>query len=86
MPESDPEKLSKLKAEVLFIHATQDKWITDEVVSAFEKRMSELDKKLTVKRYEADHAFANPSSPRYHEDAAQDARMATARFLADLGN
>lgn len=86
MPESDADKLAKLKAEVLFVHATQDKWITDEVVAAFEKKMTELGKKLTVKRYDADHAFANPSGQRYHEEAAQDARMETVKFLAELGN
>jgi carboxymethylenebutenolidase len=38
-------------------------------------------KKLTVDAYDADHAFANPSSPRYNEEAARNARSAVKAFL-----
>lgn len=81
MPEKDVEKLKTLAPEVLMIHASQDKWITDEVVATFESNMKAAGKKLTVSRYDANHAFANPSSPRYSENNAKKARMEVKAFL-----
>ncbi|MEN7549851.1 dienelactone hydrolase family protein [Rapidithrix thailandica] len=81
MPEKDVEQLKKLQTEVLGIFAAQEQWITPEVVAEFEQNMKRAGKKLTVKSYQADHAFANPSSPRYHEQAAQDAYKHTLAFL-----
>lgn len=83
MPENDIEKLSKLKAPVLGIFGTQDKWITPEVVSKFEKDMKSLNKPLTVKSYDADHAFANPSNPKHDKEATADARKITIKFLKE---
>lgn len=81
MPEKDQSKLKMLSPEVLFIHASKDKWITDEVVAAFEQDMKSVGKSLTVKRYDADHAFANPSGPRYHEPSARASREVVKAFL-----
>lgn len=81
MPEKDVEKLKSLNPQVLFVHAQKDKWINDEVVSAFEGNMKSAGKNLTVARYDADHAFANPSSPRYHESSAKQARQTVKQFL-----
>ena len=38
-------------------------------------------KKLNVYRYDADHAFANPSGQRYNEAAAKEARAVAATYL-----
>lgn len=81
MPEKDVEKLKALNCKVLFIHASKDKWINDEVVAGFEKNMSAAGKSLRVERYDADHAFANPSGPRYVETAAKTANMVANDFL-----
>ncbi len=81
MPEKDVEKLKTLSQNVLFVHAQKDKWINDEVVATFEANMKTAGKNLTVARYDADHAFANPSSPRYHEASAKQARETVKRFL-----
>ncbi|MBP6826252.1 MAG: dienelactone hydrolase family protein [Saprospiraceae bacterium] len=81
MPETDVEKLKTLSTEVVFIHPKQDKWITDEVVSNFETNMKSAGKTLSVHHYDADHAFANPSSPRYNEQAAKDAREVVRAYL-----
>ena len=81
MPEKDTEKLKNLSSSVLFIHPTQDKWITADVVSEFEKNMKTDGKTLTVRHYDADHAFANPSSARYNDAAAKDARAAAKAYL-----
>lgn len=86
MPEKDVEKLKTLSAPVLGIFAKQDGWITPAVVETFEKQMKEAGKSLTVKMYDADHAFANPSNPKYKKDAAADAHKATiAFFKSNLG-
>lgn len=81
MPETDPVQIKKLKAEVLGIFASRDKWISPEVVSKFEKAMKDAGKKLTVKNFDADHAFANPSNPRFDEKNASEARKLVLQFL-----
>jgi carboxymethylenebutenolidase len=81
MPEKDKEKLKTLQAEVLGIFAGNEKWITPEVVQEFEKNMKDLGKPVTIKSYEADHAFANPSNPRYNETYAKEAYQLSLDFL-----
>ena len=81
MPEKDVAKLKMLSSDAIFIHASQDKWINDGVVSDFEKSMLRAGKKLNVYRYDADHAFANPSGQRYNEVAAKEARVVAATYL-----
>lgn len=82
MPEKDVATLKKLKTDVIFIHAQKDKWITDEVVAEFEKNMKSAKKNLRVFRYNADHAFANPSGPRYDEPSAKAAREVARIYLS----
>lgn len=81
MPEKDLDKLKTLQTDVLMIHAQKDKWINDEVVAEFQKNMASAEKSLTVKEYDADHAFANPSSPRYNDAAATAARQVVLDYL-----
>lgn len=82
MPEKDVEKLKSLAPDVLMVHAKNDKWINDEVVAEFKKNMKAAGKSLTVNEYNADHAFANPSSPKYNEQAAREARTAVKAYLS----
>ncbi|TNE51122.1 MAG: dienelactone hydrolase family protein [Bacteroidetes bacterium] len=81
MPESDVAKLETLSADVLMVHAKKDKWINDEVVQTFRENMKAAGKTLTVEEFDADHAFANPSSPRYNDAAARDARAKVLTYL-----
>lgn len=81
MPEKDQEKLKSLEAPVLGIWASKDGWINEEVVSDFDANMKGLNKYFTSKTYDADHAFANPSSPRYSEEASKEAFNEVKRFL-----
>jgi carboxymethylenebutenolidase len=81
MPEKDKEKLKTLQAEVLGIFASQEKWITTDIVNEFEKNMKEAGKPVTIKNFEADHAFANPSNPRYSADYAKQAYDLSLAFL-----
>jgi carboxymethylenebutenolidase len=73
MPEMDVVKLKTLKCDVLGIFAEKDNFINVELVKAFEGKMKEAGKKITVYNYVAEHAFANPSNPQYNEQATKDA-------------
>jgi carboxymethylenebutenolidase len=81
MPVDDVEKLKTLNADVLGIFAGQEKRISPEVVKKFEADMKAAGKNLTVKSYEADHGFANPSNPIYNEAATKDAWRLTIGFF-----
>lgn len=81
MPEQSVERLKALHTDVLFIHAKRDRWITDEVVSAFADSMRLAGKTLHLHEYDADHAFANPTGQRYHEPSAQEARATALNYL-----
>lgn len=81
MPVQKKEALEPLEAPVLAIFARQDEWITPEVADAFEDLAVKTDKTVQVQSYDADHAFANPSSPRYDQQAARTANEAAMAFL-----
>ena len=81
MPETDNDKLSKLNAPVLGIFANKDQWINKEVVSKFDEQMKGLGKSLIVYKYDTDHAFANPSNPKYDKVSAEDAHIKALAFL-----
>jgi len=81
MPEKDVTKLKTLNSDVLGLFAEQDKWINPEVVKQFEKDMAAAGKKVTVKEYPADHAFANPSNPKYNKELATDAHQKALAYL-----
>ncbi len=72
-------QLASLKGPVLGHFATKDNWITKAMVEGFESAMKKAGKTdLTVNWYEANHAFANPSSARYDQ---KDAALAWQRTL-----
>ncbi len=81
MPEKSVDKLKTLNCPVLGIFANKDKYITPELVSQFEKDMKAAGKSLTVKRYDADHAFANPSNSHYEKVIADEAHVIAVKFL-----
>lgn len=81
MPETDVAKLKNLNSDVIFMFAKNDKWINESVKDDFVKNMQAAGKKLTVKEYDADHAFANPSNPHYSKEFAADAQQTTLRYF-----
>lgn len=81
MPEKDVEKLKTLQADVLFVFATKDEWINREVLQQFQADMKAANKALTVKEYNAVHAFANPSNPNFDETASAAAFTESIGFL-----
>ena len=79
--------LASLQSPVLGHFATEDGWINKDMVGGFESAMQAAGKSgLTVHWYEADHAFANPTSARYDaDDAALSWERTTAFFRQHLG-
>ncbi|MEI8133581.1 MAG: dienelactone hydrolase family protein [bacterium] len=80
MPELDVTRLKELHAPVFGFFATKDKWITPKVVSDYQEAMRKSGKQLSVRNYEADHAFANPSNPDHNAEATEDSH----RFAVDF--
>lgn len=74
-------ELASLKGPVLGHFATQDEWINKEMVSAFESAMDAAGKTYSNYWYDAQHAFANPTSARYDAADAVLAWQRTTDFL-----
>jgi len=83
MPEQDVNKLKTLHADVLGNFANQDQWINTKVVAKFAEDMKAAGKKLYLHQYDANHAFANPSSPSSNPTAAADAYKNTIAFYKE---
>ncbi|MGA0560388.1 dienelactone hydrolase family protein [Larkinella sp. VNQ87] len=80
-PEKNVERLKTLNTDVLGIFGAQDSGIPPAAVSEFEKNMKEAGKQVTIKMYDAPHAFANPSNPGYNKEATADAYNITLNYL-----
>lgn len=81
MPEEKIEKIKTLNAPILFVWPEQDQWINKEMVTKFEGNMKTAQKNLEVKAYNADHAFANPSNPKFNKEFADDAFKNALHFI-----
>ncbi len=81
MPVEKADELAPMQVDVLGIFAKQDKWINEDVVTKFETLAKATGKKVENHWFNADHAFANPTSPRYNEAAAQEANALALAFL-----
>ena len=80
--ETDPARLKAIKAPICGIFANKDQNITPADVDAFDRALTEAGVPHEIHRYDADHAFANPSGSRYDEPAAKDAWDKARTFLA----
>ena len=80
-PEQDVEKLKTLQTDVLGIFGSQDGGIPPATVAAFEENMKKASKTVTIKMYDAVHAFANPSNPKYDKEKADDAYQNALTYL-----
>jgi len=83
MPEQDVNKLKTLHCDVLGNFGNKDQWINPTVVAKFATDMKAAGKKLYLHQYDANHAFANPSSPNSNPEAAADAYKNTIAFFKD---
>lgn len=80
-PITDAAALEPLKAELLGVFGSRDKSIPSEKVAAFRSALTAAGKRFEIREYDADHAFANPSNPRYDEANAGKAWEVTRGFL-----
>ena len=83
VPVEKADELVNLQADVLGIFAKKDGWITEEVIGKFEDLAKATGKNVESNWYDAEHAFANPTSPRYNEEAAQNANAKVLDFLKE---
>ncbi len=79
----DPEQLRAIDAPLLGIFANQDTSITPAKVDAFDEALDAAEIDHTIVRYDANHAFANPSSARYDHANAADAWAKVQAFFAE---
>ena len=82
-PEKNVDRLKTLNADVLGLFGNLDQWPSPQVVDEFVANMDKAGKKLIVKRYEATHAFANPSNPKFNKEATEDAYKNVMSFLKE---
>lgn len=80
---TDEKELSPLKAPLLAFFGTQDQSIPKSQVDAFESTLKKLGKDVRIERYDAGHAFANPSGPNYSSALSQKAWDETRAFFVD---
>jgi len=83
MPVNDAKQIATLNTDVLGIWAEKDQWITPEVAKKFGAVMKATGKKFISHSFDADHAFANPSSPRYEAEAATKANNIVLEYLKE---
>lgn len=81
MPEKKQEEIEKINFPVLGIFGNRDEYINADIVNQFEFAMKAAGKTVEIKRYDQDHAFANPSNPKYAKEDAEDAHKAAVSFL-----
>lgn len=81
--ENTPETFKNLNAPVLGIFAEKDGWVNPKVVANLESNIKAAGKKITVKSFDADHAFANPSNPKFDKTATAEAKELTIKFFKD---
>jgi len=82
--ETDPAKLAAIKGKVLGVFANKDRGIPPAVVDRFEAALAQAKVPAEIHQYDAEHAFANPSNPRYDETSAADAWAHVLAFLQAL--
>ena len=81
--ETDAAALASLQAPLLGVFANHDQGIPVETVDAFEAALGEAGKEATILRYDAQHAFANPSNAHYDEQKAGEAWERVRAFLGE---
>jgi carboxymethylenebutenolidase len=80
----DEMTLKGLKTPVLFVSATEDKWINPAKVAELERIAADNLLPIHSVKYEADHAFFNNTRPEvYNEQAAKDAWEKVINFFND---
>lgn len=78
-----PEEVAQVHAPVLAFYGARDEWIPLEQVEKIERMYKEAGKDMTVKVYDAGHAFLNPTHGSGNEQAASQAWPLAIQFLKE---
>jgi carboxymethylenebutenolidase len=78
---TDPEKLRAIKGELLGIFGSKDEGIPPASVEQFKTALAQAGVKAEIYSYDAPHAFANPSNPKYDQINAAAAWARVVAFL-----
>lgn len=76
-----PEDVARVDAPVLAFYGSQDESVPMEQIQKIERMYKAAGKDFTVKVYDADHAFINPSHGAGNEKAAAEAWPLAVNFL-----
>lgn len=79
----DPERLRAFQGPLLGVFGDRDTSIPPERVDAFDAALTEAGVTHEILRFDAEHAFANPSSARYDHESAAAAWERVRGFLAE---
>ena len=80
-PEQDNKRIKQLQTDVLYIWGSQDQFIKRYNVDQFADKVKATNHKFDLHVYDAVHAFANPSNPKYQALYATQARNLAVAFL-----
>lgn len=80
-PEKNPNRIKPLRCDVLYIRAEQDGFIKKGEVDELDLKVKASGHNFILQSYDATHAFANPSNPKYNIKAADDAQAVALKFL-----
>jgi len=80
-PEEDVNRLKTINCDIIGFFGNKDTHPSPEMVDKFIKTADAAGVKLAVNRYDATHAFANPSNPNYNKDATADAYAKVKEFV-----
>ena len=78
-----PQDVAKVNAPVLAIYGSKDQSISQQQIDKIEKLYKDAGKDISVKVYDAGHAFINPDHGMGDEASAKDAWPKAVRFLKD---
>lgn len=82
-PEKEDKNIRTLQTDVLYIWGSQDKFIQKAFVDDFGKKVVATGHKFDFHAFDAVHAFANPSNPKYDAVAAVAAEKLAVKFIKD---
>lgn len=82
-PVTDVVALKSLKAPLLGVFGNQDQAFPPALIDEFDRALTAAGVKHEILRYDAVHAFANPSNPKYDQKSASDAWAHVQAFFAE---
>jgi len=82
-PVTDPAALKAMKAPLLGVFGNLDQAFPPALIDEFDKALTTAGVKHQILRYDAVHAFANPSNAKYDQKSAADAWTHVQAFFAE---